>query len=365
MHEQITPQLQNPLKLTISINRACNQRCAICYSRCNEETAREELNAMQWKTFIDYLAQTGFIQIFIEGGEPLLKPGILDLVQHASTNLWVWLRTNATLVDDDLAKRLAEARIGTVCVDLFSADAEVHDTVAGIPGSYAAAMRGMNSLVTAGITLYTLVTLTRQSAPTLQRLAELSARVGARAMGVLRLYPLGRAKERWRDFALSMEEMNAAIHGLTSPPGLRIMHSWHPNDGNCCYQNAAVNPYGDSIGCPYLREYVNYGNVKDVPFLETWRHPLYERLRKGNVSTSCPKCERSQRSRGGCRSTAFAFTGDWDAGDPFCTEMNKGVDLRELPAWLLQATPEPPKSAKSRNGMIGLYIHQIHRASLG
>jgi len=105
----------------------------------------------------------------------------------------------------------------------------------------------------------------------------------------------------------------------------------HPRDPNCCWQNAAVTALGDSVGCPYLRDFVNYGNVRQMSFEATWHHPLYRLLRSDDVESGCSACEESQHSRGGCRSTAYAFTGNWRAPDPFCIEMNRGVDLRELP----------------------------------
>jgi len=104
-----------------------------------------------------------------------------------------------------------------------------------------------------------------------------------------------------------------------------------------------VNAFGDSIGCPYLREYVNHGNVRDVPFMEMWdTNTLYKTLRSGEVDTSCISCDNNEGSRGGCRSTAYAFRGSWTAADPFCPNLNDGVDLRVLPQWLLQENPTPP-----------------------
>jgi radical SAM protein with 4Fe4S-binding SPASM domain len=141
---------------------------------------------------------------------------------------------------------------------------------------------------------------------------------------------------------MTLDEQMAVLAALRPPPGLRIMQSWHPNDGNCCWQMAAVGPTGRSIGCSYLRELVDYGNVREVPFEQTWDHPLYRALRAGGVEASCGSCADREGSHGGCRSTAFAFHGRWSAPDPFDSELNQGVDLRDLPQWMLQARPRPP-----------------------
>src|SRR3546814_9023348 len=84
--------------------------------------------------------------------------------------------------------------------------------------------------------------------------------------------------------------MTAALGALKPPPGIKLMQSWHPNDGNCCWQMAAVDPFGRSIGCSYLREFVDYGDVREDGILPTWDHPLYRELRYGEVERSCGTC---------------------------------------------------------------------------
>src|SRR3546814_9511991 len=99
---------------------------------------------------------------------------------------------------------------------------------------------------------------------------------------------------------------------------------------------AAVDPFGRSIGCSYLREFVDYGDVREDGILPTWDHPLYRELRAGEVERSCGTCAGTQGSHGGCRSTAYAFHRRWGAPDPFDVTLSDGVDLRVLPDWLLQ-----------------------------
>jgi radical SAM protein with 4Fe4S-binding SPASM domain len=141
---------------------------------------------------------------------------------------------------------------------------------------------------------------------------------------------------------LTLDEQVRAIETLHPPEGLSVMQSWHPKNHNCCWQSATVDAFGNSIGCVYLREYVNYGNIRRTAFLDTWhRNSLYRTLRSGQVERSCSGCHKTQGTGGGCRSTAYAFHGRWDAPDPFCTTLNDGVDLRVLPQNLLEQGQEP------------------------
>jgi radical SAM protein with 4Fe4S-binding SPASM domain len=243
-----------------------------------------------------------------------------------------FVRTHGTLVTPALARHLRQIRVGRMLVDLLGATPEIHDDLTGTAGSFELACDAVRFLAAEGIKTDVLVILNRKNAAQVQALAELAKSLGALRLGILRLYPLGRAKRAWSDLSLSLQEQDAAIANLRVPEGFEIMQSWHPRDRNCCWQAAAVNAVGDSIGCMYLREYVNFGNIRTTTLLDTWRNnALYRSLREGEVQESCSSCNGNDGTRGGCRSTAFAFRGSWDAPDPFCTHLNDGVDLRVLP----------------------------------
>jgi radical SAM protein with 4Fe4S-binding SPASM domain len=329
----LQPYLDKPFKLTISVTNSCNLRCAYCYSNCTPTPEPNELTGDEWLTFIDYLADNGFISVLFEGGEPLLRPDFLDIVRATTPKLMTWVRTNGTLVDEPTAQALKDARVATVLVDILGARASTHEAITGVRGSFTRAITGVRHLVAADLPVIMLVILNRQNVGELQDYMELAAALGVKRVGILRLYPLGQARENWSTLACSLEEMTAAIRALKAPEGLQIMQSWHPKNGNCCWENSAVSHAGDSIGCPYMREYVSYGNIREMDFLKTWEHPLWRKLRAGPSHTAeqCSSCSGNEQTRGGCRSTAYAFRQEWDAPDPFCDTLNHGVDLRVLP----------------------------------
>lgn len=332
----MNPELSSPFKTTLSITNTCNLDCAYCYSKCTRKAEAKELSTEEWKDAIDQLIDAGVIHLFIEGGEPLYRPDFIDILRYCQRKVMTWVRTNGTLVTPTLARSLKEAGVSTMMVDIHGAMPETHDRIVGHAGSHAKAIEGVCHLVDAGLPVYMLLVLNRYNYRELQAYVELAHDLGAIRVGVLRLYPLGRARERWDELSLSLDEMMDVIKAIEVPEGLELMQSWHPKDGNCCYQISAINAFGDSIGCPYLRDFVNYGNIKEMPFMETWENPLWQRLRRGDVEDGCSTCHGTQGSKGGCRSTAYAFTGNWDGQDPFCETMNQGIDLRVLPSDLTQ-----------------------------
>ncbi|MCL4767308.1 MAG: radical SAM protein [Hyphomicrobiaceae bacterium] len=330
--QQVPPRpLERPVKTTLVITEQCNLDCRLCYGDCKLPKPRRELTDEEWRSIIDDLAACGVIWLYIEGGEPFLKSGFVDLLADNTHRMFTMVRTNGTLIDRPLARRLKEIDVGIVLVDLWGATAAVHDGLTGVPGSHERSLRGIQSLLEAGIETQMLFILNRRNVAELQSYVELAGQLGVRTAGILRLYPLGRVKEQWSELALSLSEMTKALDDLRPPTSVRIMQSWHPRNANCCWQMSAINAFGDSIGCAYLREYVNFGNVRGMPFLATWNNAQAVALRSGVVERSCRECASSQGSHGGCRSTAYAFHGRFDAPDPFDVELNDGIDLTALP----------------------------------
>jgi radical SAM protein with 4Fe4S-binding SPASM domain len=330
------PRYVTPPKITISITNTCNLRCRWCYGDCGNPGAKPELSTREWLKFIDYLVSNDFIRAYIEGGEPFHRPDFFEIIRYSSRKLMTVVRSNGTLITQEVAKELKAIGVGRMLIDIMGATAGTHDQLTGVEGSFQKSCAAVSHLSRLGIKTDVLVILNRKNFGEIQQCIDLAHRLGALRLGILRLYPLGRAKRAWEELALSLDEQTAAIENLHVPDGFQVMKSWHPNDRNCCWQGATVNAFGDSIGCTYLREYVNFGNIRVTPFLETWNdNELYRTLREGNVEKSCTSCSTKDGTCGGCRSTAFAFHGRWDAPDPFCSHLNEGTDLRVLPKHLL------------------------------
>lgn len=328
----MNPVLNTPPKISVGITEGCPLRCRHCYADCHNAPKPDELSSERWAALLTDLAGRGVVQVYFEGGEPLLKPGFTDVLRQIAPLMMTLVRTHGCGVTAESAQELAEIGLGRVLVDIMGSDSVTHDAHTGIPGSFENTCDAIRHFVNAGIDSDALVILTRQTAPQLSRIAALVAGLGAKRLGVLRLYPLGRARRAWAEMALSLPEQTAALASIAVPPGLRIMQSWHPNDHNCCWQAAAINAFGRAIGCMYLREYVDYGDATTTPLDEIWRsNPLYRTLRSGDVEATCHDCSSSQGSHGGCRSTAYAWHGRWTAPDPFDRGLNGGIDLTRLP----------------------------------
>ena len=88
---------------------ACNMYCAHCYRDAGCK-ADEELSTGEAKELLNQIARAGFKIMIFSGGEPLMRPDILELVKHAaSLKLIPVFGTNGTLITRDMAEKIKSA----------------------------------------------------------------------------------------------------------------------------------------------------------------------------------------------------------------------------------------------------------------
>jgi cyclic pyranopterin phosphate synthase len=151
--------------LRISLTDACNLRCVYCMPEDMTFRPRHELlSDDEHRRLISLFGQMGFRKIRFTGGEPTLRPGLVELVRHAINTpgiKTVGLTTNGVLLDQ-LAVPLREAGLESVNISVDSLDPEkfrqltrwgnLRDIMAGIDAAAKAGLRiKLNAVVCRGV----------------------------------------------------------------------------------------------------------------------------------------------------------------------------------------------------------------------
>jgi MoaA/NifB/PqqE/SkfB family radical SAM enzyme len=130
--------------------------------------------------------------LVFSGGEPLCRVDLFHLIDKARRQgLIAALATNGTLIDGPRARQIRDSGIARVSVSLDGATTEVHDRMRQIPGAFDRAIEGIRHLREQQVPFQINVTLTKQNAGQLQEVYDLARSLGAVAVHVFMLVPVG------------------------------------------------------------------------------------------------------------------------------------------------------------------------------
>ncbi len=96
--------VQVPPLVIASITRRCNLNCPGCYARARHHSPRPELTDGQWSNLFAQAKELGVSIIMLAGGEPLMRPGILDVTREFPGIVFPFF-TNGLLLDDPIVAR--------------------------------------------------------------------------------------------------------------------------------------------------------------------------------------------------------------------------------------------------------------------
>ncbi|MFN8163939.1 MAG: radical SAM protein, partial [Solirubrobacterales bacterium] len=83
-----------------NVTRRCNLHCGHCYADSHDREYPGELSTEDGKRLLGELAQFGVPTVLFSGGEPLLRPDLLELAAHAHRlDMRTVLSTNGTRID--------------------------------------------------------------------------------------------------------------------------------------------------------------------------------------------------------------------------------------------------------------------------
>ncbi|MCC5877473.1 MAG: PqqD family peptide modification chaperone, partial [Candidatus Sumerlaeia bacterium] len=188
-----------PPSVTVYLTEECNLRCKHC-AIVEGKMPQTKLDEAAIRTIIqEHLENHPESLVSFLGGEPLLHPDCLDLLEFAiSRSSHVSVCTNGLLVTDEIAQRLASMKNVRVQVSLDGADSEGNDAIRG-KGSFDKAWKSLERMVALGMggRLTVATTLTRS---VVNNIRQLVARLDDLGVGTVRFLPLNKrlaAKTNW------------------------------------------------------------------------------------------------------------------------------------------------------------------------
>ena len=352
--------------------KACNLTCKHCRAVPRRSVGPTELTTARAFDLIDEIAKVAKPVFVLSGGEPLFRPDLFDIAEYGvATGFRMALATNGTLVNSLTAARIADVGISRVAISLDGADPATHDFFRGMPGSHALALRGIRNLRGEGVSVQINSTIAKHNVAEVERLLDLALAVGADALHLFMLVPVGCGLEiapaqmlpadeyervlSWFDEAsrtcpidlkatcaphyyriraqrLEQERRRGDTTSTFIAPGTRAkaaptllgggQHGQHLSAmTRGCLAGTSVcfiSNEGAVYPCGYLP--VAAGDTRSASFASIWNDsPVFAQLRDFKAyEGKCGEC-RYGAICGGCRARAYAATGSFMAEEPFCT----------------------------------------------
>jgi len=330
----------------------CNLACAHCRRIESNNTAYKDMSTAQAKNLLEQLASLGKKQsmmpvLVFSGGEPLCRDDLFELISRArSLGIIPALATNGTLIDSTVAERMHDSGVMRVSVSLDGATAEVHNKLRQLSGSFEKAIEGIGHLREQKVPFQINMTLTRHNAHQIEDVYNLAKSLGAVAVHIFMLVPVGCGQSLADTDMLSPKQYEQKMLDICKLDGrgelqlkvtcgphyervtreqgvsshMKASRSGHGGASRGCLAGIGVlfvGHQGDVFPCGYLP--VRCGNVLEDKLSDIWyNNKDLARMRDSNqLEGKCGVCGYRQIC-GGCRGRAYAATGNYMAEEPFC-----------------------------------------------
>lgn len=330
----------------------CNLLCRHCwlsppFIRDREEyvdKVKDEITLDQMKWAIDEALELGLRGIKLTGGEPFLRPDVFDFIEYFhKKGLHLWIETNGTLIDRNMARVLQHFNISQISVSIDGPSATEHDKFRGIAGSFDKAIKAIKLLVKYNIPVQIIFSLYRGNLPHLWETISLARSLKVRSLKINPLALMGRALNlKKRGQTLNIKELldlNKEIEKGNSrgnppeimfdlPPAFQSIKSLMSGKGARCNILNILGILADGsvsfCGVGSQEKELIMGNIKWDSLRKIWHeNEILKEMRTKiplGLEGICKRCIMKHFCLGFCRAQVFTLEKNFTSSPWFCEQ---------------------------------------------
>ncbi|MEQ1947957.1 MAG: TIGR04053 family radical SAM/SPASM domain-containing protein [Bryobacteraceae bacterium] len=341
---------QTPLNVYWEMTQACALACRHCRAESVPDAHPEELTFDEGLMLLDQITAFGdpLPHLILTGGDPLKRHDLFPLIDEArKRNIGVSITPAATTaLTRDVLVRLVEHGVEGLGLSLDGSTAEHHDSIRGIPGTFARTMQAMKWAQELGMPLQVNTLVSAETAVDMPAIYELLRPMTPARWSMFFLISVGRGKVLQPLSAEDGERLMAWIYetsrtaeftvATTEAPSYRRVALKKMRDdgltGEQIKRSGTYRGFGIRDGhgivfvsdtgeiCPAGFLPLVAGNIRADKLVDVYRNsPVFRSLHDPQqFEGHCGACEYHTIC-GGSRARAYEATGNPLAADPFCT----------------------------------------------
>ncbi|MFC1529318.1 radical SAM protein [Gemmatimonadota bacterium] len=329
--DQLADSIENgniPVAASLELTWACNLFCIHCYQY---PAGENELTTSELIGILDQLHEAGCLYLALTGGEPLLRDDFFTIAEYArEKNFAISLLTNGTLIDEQVAHWIRDLGFLGVHVSLLGASAATHDSITGMPGSFAVTMDTIRLLRRLDIRTYLNTVVMRQNVHDQAGIGKIAGEVGAEQTLDSVVAPGNDGDTGTFGCRLSDTSLKEFYSCINDNDQEHLLDSRWRTDGPLCgagIWNCAINARGEVYPCVGFPRAV--GSLRQESFRAIWDNSGFlDELRQLSLSdlNECVECELKPYC---FRCTALAWIEDGSIGGPSQEACRQARNLME------------------------------------
>jgi MoaA/NifB/PqqE/SkfB family radical SAM enzyme len=263
--------MTSPIIVTYSFTRQCNLKCRHCYSDSGEGE-NQELSPKKTLEVVEQIAKAGSRVLIFDGGEPLIREDIYDLISHAGRlGLTTVLGTNGTLITPAVVRKLKDAGLHHCAVSIDGSNPGTHEWLRGVKGCFDKAVRGAKLIQGAGIPLQVNTCLNSKNQHEIKEIIELAESLKADSIQFFFYNNSGRSSSQ----VLPPDVNTDLFENIKCKINLRIIGRIGIKGSKCCTAGENVCCIlSDGTVYPCMLLQIPLGNVMENTLQDIWENSL-------------------------------------------------------------------------------------------
>lgn len=304
----------------------CNLQCKYCYNYWKKDNDKPNYNYDTYKpktTLKKLFKSVKTDYITFSGGEPTINfEELLDCIMYVkSKNKKVTIITNATLLDKEKIKILADLKVDLIEITVNSFDKNIHESINNVKGSFNKTIENIKEIQKKGIEVVVPIVIIKYNVKNIEKTLEYIYDLGIKQIMVNRYNIGGNGCNEYNEILPTLEELRSAykkcnefankhkvkLYSLVCTPHCVVNPDDYPNIvfSNCGITNLdrryTLTRNGDIRYCNHSPEVVgNIYNSNMSQILENEKLKMWAKIEP----EFCSNCTEKEKCQYGCRAAS-------------------------------------------------------------